>query len=176
MGPIGFQWVRDSKIGPSYISVFVLFSHPKYKDSAISSTTCTSHIDPVTSFCLLAYDIIYDCICISIPIQITASCLYTRYPSNTHIRCYEIIPTWPETSICQSHAAYTYWMEDSEMALDASYYDSYGRKKMYRYIQIIDITSINSYRLVMVRIQIWYHNKQYFAMTDIVRTRNPCIV
>jgi hypothetical protein len=45
---------------------------------------------------------------------------------------------------------------------------------MYQYIQTIDITSLNYYCGVMVGIQIWYRNKQYFAITDTVITRDHC--
>ena len=44
---------------------------------------------------------------------------------------------------------------------------------MYQYIQTIDITRINVYSLVIVSIQILC-DKQYFAITDIVITRDYC--
>ena len=47
---------------------------------------------------------------------------------------------------------------------------------MYQYIQTIDMTSLNLYYGVMVEMQIWYRNKQYFAITDIIITRDHCIL
>jgi hypothetical protein len=46
---------------------------------------------------------------------------------------------------------------------------------MYQYNQTINITSLNFYCLGMVGIQIWYRNKQYIVITDIVITRYHCI-
>ena len=40
--------------------------------------------------------------------------------------------------------------------VDSGYYDTAGIREMYQYIQTIDITSINLYGLVRVRIQILY--------------------
>ena len=40
--------------------------------------------------------------------------------------------------------------------VDSRYSDTAGIREMYQYIQIIDITSIDLYRLVMVSIQILY--------------------
>ena len=47
-----------------------------------------------------------------------------------------------------------------------------GITKMYPYIQSIDRTSKKLYSLVMVIIQIWDRNEQYFSITDIVLTRD----
>ena len=47
---------------------------------------------------------------------------------------------------------------------------------MYQYIHTIDITSINVYWLVRVRIQILYRNKQYLTITYIVIARQLCII
>ena len=58
--------------------------------------------------------------------------------------------------------------------VDSRYYDTDGIRKMYQYNQTIDITSLNFYCLGMVGIQIWYRNKQYFVITDIVITRVYC--
>ena len=53
------------------------------------------------------------------------------------------------------------------------YYDTAGIRELYQYIQTIDTTSIIFLNcLVRVRIQIVYRNKQYFAITDIVITRD----
>jgi hypothetical protein len=47
---------------------------------------------------------------------------------------------------------------------------------MYQYIQTIDITSIDLCGLaIMVRLQISYCNKQYFAITDIVPLLHICV-
>jgi hypothetical protein len=46
---------------------------------------------------------------------------------------------------------------------------------MYQYNQTIDITSLNFYCLALVGIQIWYRNKQYFVITDIMITTVYCI-
>jgi hypothetical protein len=54
--------------------------------------------------------------------------------------------------------------------VDSRYYDTAGIREMYQYIQAIDITSKNLYCLVIVRIQILYRDKQYFAITDNVIT------
>jgi hypothetical protein len=59
--------------------------------------------------------------------------------------------------------------------VDSRYYDTDGIRKMYQYNQTIDITSLNFYCLGMVGIQIWYRNKQYFVITDIVIMRVYCI-
>jgi hypothetical protein len=59
--------------------------------------------------------------------------------------------------------------------VDSRYYDTDRIRKMYQYNQTIDITNLNSYCLGMVGIQIWYRNKQYFVITDIVVTRVYCI-
>ena len=59
---------------------------------------------------------------------------------------------------------------------DSGYYNTDGIRKMYQYNQTIDITSLNFYCLGMVGIQIWYRNKQYFVITDIVITRVYCIL
>jgi hypothetical protein len=48
------------------------------------------------------------------------------------------------------------------------YYDTDGIWKIYQYNQTIDITSLNFYCLGKIGIQIWYRNKQYFVITDIV--------
>ena len=45
---------------------------------------------------------------------------------------------------------------------------------MCRYIQTIDITSINVLLFGNVRIKILYRNKQYFSITDIVISRDHC--
>jgi hypothetical protein len=58
--------------------------------------------------------------------------------------------------------------------VDSRYYDTDGIRKMYKYNQTIHITSLNFYCLGMVGIQIWYHNKQYFVITDTVITRVYC--
>ena len=64
---------------------------------------------------------------------------------------------------------------DYKYTVDSHYYDAAGIREMYQYIQTIDITSLNFYCLGMVGIQIWYRNKQYFVITDIVITRVYCI-
>jgi hypothetical protein len=46
---------------------------------------------------------------------------------------------------------------------------------MYHYIQTIDIASINLYCVVMVGIQIWHRNKQYFDIADIVIMRDNAL-
>jgi hypothetical protein len=56
------------------------------------------------------------------------------------------------------------------------YYDTVGIRKMYQYIQTINITSIYLYHLVMFGRQIWYRNKQHFDITDIVISREHCNV
>ena len=61
------------------------------------------------------------------------------------------------------------------ITVDSRYYDTAGIRKMYQYIQTIDITSLNFHCLGIVGIQIWCRNKQYFAITDIVITRDHCI-
>jgi hypothetical protein len=58
--------------------------------------------------------------------------------------------------------------------VDSRYYDTDGIREMYQYNQTIDINNLNFYCLGMVRIQIWYRNKQYFVVTDIARTRVYC--
>jgi hypothetical protein len=58
--------------------------------------------------------------------------------------------------------------------VDSHYYDTDGIRKMYQYNQTIDIASLNFYCLGMVGIQIWYRNKQYFVITEIVITRVYC--
>ena len=45
---------------------------------------------------------------------------------------------------------------------------------MFLYNQTIDINSLNFYCLEMVGIQIWYRNKHYFVITEIVITRVYC--
>jgi hypothetical protein len=55
------------------------------------------------------------------------------------------------------------------------YYDTDGIRKMYQYTQTIDITILNFYCLGMVGIQIWYRNKQYFVIIEIVTMRVYCI-
>ena len=58
--------------------------------------------------------------------------------------------------------------------VDSRYYDTDGIRKMYQYNQTIDITSLNFYCLGMVGIQIWYRNKQYFVISEIVIGRLYC--
>ena len=55
------------------------------------------------------------------------------------------------------------------------YYDTAGIRKKYHNIQTIEIFSINLLCFVIVGILIWYHNKQYFKLSDIVITRDYCI-
>ena len=54
-----------------------------------------------------------------------------------------------------------------DTTVDSRYYDTDGIRKMYQYNQ-------NFYCLGMVEIRIWYLNKQYFVITDIVITRVYC--
>jgi hypothetical protein len=61
------------------------------------------------------------------------------------------------------------------ITVDSRYYDTDGIRKMYRYNQTIDITSLNFYCFGLVGKQIWFRNKQYFVITDIVITRVYCI-
>jgi hypothetical protein len=60
--------------------------------------------------------------------------------------------------------------------VDSLHYDTVGIRKMYQYIQTINITSINLYNLLMFGRQIWYRNKKHFDITDIVISREHCIV
>jgi len=59
--------------------------------------------------------------------------------------------------------------------VDSRYYGTAGIREMYQYSQTIDITGLNLYCLVMVRVQILYRNKQYVVKTDILITRDYCI-
>ena len=54
------------------------------------------------------------------------------------------------------------------------YYDTAGIRKKYHYIQTIEISSINFYCFEIVGILIWYHNMQYFELSDILITRDYC--
>ena len=59
--------------------------------------------------------------------------------------------------------------------LDSCYCDTAGLREMYRYSQTIDKTRINLYCLVIAGIQMLCRNKQYFAITDIVISRDYCM-
>ena len=61
-----------------------------------------------------------------------------------------------------------------EMSSDREFsrFDLSGISIIYHYIQTIYITSLNLLCVVMVSKQIWYRNKQYFGITDIVITRD----
>ena len=59
-------------------------------------------------------------------------------------------------------------MLEGKSTVDSRCYDTDGIRKMYRYNQTIDINSLNFYHLGMVGIQIWYRNKQYFVITEII--------
>ena len=54
------------------------------------------------------------------------------------------------------------------------YYDTGGIRKKYHNIETIERFSINFQCFVIVWILIWYHNKQHFALSDIVITRDCC--
>jgi hypothetical protein len=58
--------------------------------------------------------------------------------------------------------------------VDSRYYDTDGIRKMYQYNHTIEITSLKFCCLGMVGIQIWYRNKQYFIIKEIVMSRVYC--
>jgi hypothetical protein len=60
--------------------------------------------------------------------------------------------------------------------VDSRYYNTVGIRKMYQYIQTINITSINFYNLVMFGRQIWYRSNKHFDITDIITSREHCIL
>jgi hypothetical protein len=66
------------------------------------------------------------------------------------------------------------WNLKCSNTVDSRYYDTVGIRKMYQYIQTINITSINLYNLVLFGRQIWYRNEKHFDITDIVISRDHC--
>ena len=62
-----------------------------------------------------------------------------------------------------------------ECTVDSRYYDTAGIRKIYQYIQTIDISSTKFNCLLVIGILKRYHNKQYFDISDIVITRDHCI-
>jgi hypothetical protein len=66
-------------------------------------------------------------------------------------------------------------LQSTEHTTASCYRNTDRIRKIYQYNKTIDITNLNFYCLGMVGIEIWYRNKRYFVITDILITRVYCI-
>ena len=64
----------------------------------------------------------------------------------------------------------------SENTVVSRYYDTTGIRKKCHYIHTVEISSINFYCFILVRILIWYHSKQHFELSDIMLMRDYSMV